>query len=157
MPKNGVPDNVTYTETARATLRAAEEEARGANHTYLGQEHLLLALARADGSLALRVLTALDVDPERLRATVTTLVPPTVVPPTVAELPRAPSLDEALRLAADEAAAFEHPAVGTDHLLLGVLRERAGIGHTALDLLGVTLRDARDQTLGLRAAGESEA
>jgi len=150
-------DDAGFTEHAHAALRDAEEEAREANHTYVGQEHLLLALGRAEESLAMRVLAALDVDPERLRATVTTLVPRTVVPPAVAELPRAPSLDEALRLAADEATAFEHPAVGTDHLLLGVLRERAGIGHTALDLLGVTLRDARDQTLGLRAAGESEA
>jgi len=150
-------DDAGFTEHAHAALRDAEEEAREANHTYVGQEHLLLALVRAEESLAMRVLAALDIDPERLRATVTTLVPRTVVPPAVAELPRAPSLDEALRLAADEATAFEHPAVGTDHLLLGVLRERAGIGHTALDLLGVTLRDARDQTLGLRAAGESEA
>ena len=150
-------DDAGFTEHAHAALRDAEEEAREANHTYVGQEHLLLALVRAEESLAMRVLAALDIDPERLRATVTTLVPRTVVPPAVAELPRAPSLDEALRLAADEATAFEHPAVGTDHLLLGVLRERAGIGHTALDLLGVTLRAARDQTLGLRAAGESEA
>jgi ATP-dependent Clp protease ATP-binding subunit ClpC len=139
-----------------AVLRDAEREAREVNHDAVGEEHLLLALTRAEDSLAWRVLAAIEVDPERLRATIATIVPRTVVPPGAGDLPRTPRLEEALRLAADEAEGFEHPAIGTDHLLLGVLRERSGVGATALDLLGVTLNTARHQTLELRAAGQSE-
>jgi ATP-dependent Clp protease ATP-binding subunit ClpC len=148
--------SLPFTEQALAALQDAEREARDVNHDAVGQEHLLLALTRAPESQAMRVLAALDVDPERLRATIATIVPRTVVPPAADELPRTPRLQAALRLAADEAEGFEHPAVDTDHLLLGVLRERSGVGATALDLLGVTLNSARHQALELRAAGAPE-
>jgi ATP-dependent Clp protease ATP-binding subunit ClpC len=152
-----VPDAPpTLTEQARAALRDAEREARDLNHDAVGQEHLLLALTRADGSLALRVLAALEVDLERLRTTIATMVPRRVVPPTAETLPQTPRLQAALRLAGDEARGFEHPTIGTDHLLLGVLRERTGIGAAALDLLGVTLNKARHETLELRHAGATE-
>ena len=145
-----------YTESARAALRGAEEEAREANHSAVGDEHLALALARPGDCLAARVLTALSVDHERLRATIATMAPRTVVPPPATALPHTPRLQEALRLAADEADGFEHGPAGTDHLLLGILRERAGVGATALDLLGVTLNKARHETLELRAGGATE-
>jgi ATP-dependent Clp protease ATP-binding subunit ClpC len=152
-----VPDtSPTLTEQARAALRDAEREARDLNHDAVGQEHVLLALTRADDSLALRVLAALELDLERLRTAIATMVPRRVVPPPAGTLPQTPRLQAALRLAGDEARGFEHPAIGTDHLLLGVLRERTGIGAAALDLLGVTLNKARHETLELRHAGATE-
>ena len=144
------------TEQARAALLEAEREALDLNHDAIGEEHLLLALIRAEGSLALRIFAALEVEPERLRATIATMVPRRIVPP-AGSLSQTPGLQAALRLAADEARGFEHPAIGTDHLLLGVLRERTGVGAAALDLLGVTLNKARHESLELRHAGATDA
>lgn len=143
------------TERAREALTHAEQEARAFNHNYIGQEHLLLALARVEDGLACKVLTAFQADPDRIRTTITHMLGRPVIP-WRGRLEYTPHLHKALDLARDEAEGFEHGAAGTDHLLLGILREGEGLGAMILKDLGLTLNRARHQTLSLRADGERE-
>ena len=147
------PDGLT--ERAREALTHAEREARSLNHGAIGQEHLLLGILDVEDGLACAVLAALNAEPAAIHASVLAMVPRQIVtsPRALAYTPR---LQKALELAADEAEGFEHGNVGTDHLLLGVLREGTGVGADVLTGLGLTLNAARDQVLTLRAAGQSE-
>ena len=143
-----------FSETARAALRHAEEEARDRNHDYTGQEHLLLGLLAVDAAAAVEILTALGARPEEIRTEVDLTLGRRAIP--AARRPYSPRLQRALDLAADEAEGFQHPTIGSDHLLLGMLREGQGLGADLLRSRGITLNDARDQALRLRAAGQEE-
>ena len=145
----------TLTERAREALTHAEREARALNHGHIGQEHLLLGVLDVDNGLACAVLAALNTEPAAIHASVLAMVPRQIVPSPRA-LAFTPRLQKALDLAADEAEAFGHGAVGTDHLLLGVLREGTGVGADVLTGLGLTLNATRDKVLTLRADGRSE-
>ena len=147
------PDRLT--ERARDALHHAERKARALNHGAVGQEHLLLGLLNAEDGLAVALLATLMAEPDAIRAAATAMVPRQIVPsPRV--LTYTPQLQKALELAADEAEGFGHGAVGTDHLLLGMLREGTGVGADILTGLGITLNAARNATLHLHAAERSE-
>lgn len=151
----GVDDRTTgWTESARAALGRAVEEARLRNHDYVGQEHLLLGLLQVDDGAAAAILRELNVPSDAIHTEVELIAGRRALPPT--DQPFTPPLDAALDLAADEAAGFEHPAVGTDHLLLGMLREGEGLGADIVRARGVTLSIARDRALRLHADGFSE-
>lgn len=143
-----------FSETARAALRMAGEEALVRNHDYTGQEHLLLGLVAIGDGAAVAVLRALGVRPDEVRTELDLTIGRRAIP--AMRRPRTPRLERALKLAADEANGFQHPAVGSDHLLLGMLREGQGLGADLLKSRGVTLNAARDQTLRLRADGHEE-
>jgi ATP-dependent Clp protease ATP-binding subunit ClpC len=143
-----------WTEAARSALHHAEAEARQRNHDYVGQEHLLLGLLLVDDGAAAAILQALDVRPEVIRSEVEVMVGRVALAP--AQRAYTPRLQAALDLAAEEATGFEHAAVGTDHLLLGMLREGQGVGADILRARGVTLSRARDQALRLHATGHVE-
>lgn len=124
-----------FTPRARAVLTASEEEARAAGHAYLGTEHIVLGLLSQPEGLAARYLQR-KTTPERLRAAMGEALGPRSdsVPEHPAYTPRGM---RAVELSAQEAQRLGHPYVGTEHLLLGVLTERQGIGAKVLLDLGV--------------------
>jgi ATP-dependent Clp protease ATP-binding subunit ClpC len=149
------PSPERITEAARAALRQADEEALARNHDYTGQEHLLLGLVAVEEGTAVAILRALGVRPEEVRTELDLTIGRRAIP--ARRHPRTPRLERALELAADEADGFQHPAVGSDHLLLGMLREGQGLGAETLKSRGVTLNAARDHALRLHAEGRGEA
>jgi ATP-dependent Clp protease ATP-binding subunit ClpC len=149
------PSPERLTEAARTALRLADEEALVRNHDYTGQEHLLLGLVAVEEGAAIAILRALGVRPEEVRTELDLTIGRRAIP--AMRRPRTPRLERALELAADEADGFQHPRVGSDHLLLGMLREGQGLGADLLKSRGVTLNAARDLALQRHAAGHEEA
>jgi ATP-dependent Clp protease ATP-binding subunit ClpA len=133
-----------FTERARKVLSYAQEEARRFNHQYIGTEHLLLGLLRDTDGLAAQVLDQLGVRVETVRTEVEGIIGrgDRIVLGDVGLTPRAKKV---LHLAVDEARRFNHHYIGTEHLLLGLLREGEGIAAGVLTRLDVTLERARAQ------------
>ena len=135
-----------FTERARKVLRLAQEEAQRFQHNYIGTEHLLLGLVREGEGVAGKVLTSLGVDLEQVHKAVEDIVGrgDQIVPGEVGLTPRAKKVIE---LAEDEARLFDHHSIGTEHLLLGLIREGEGRGARALEGMGVNLEKVRAETL----------
>ena len=135
-----------FTARARKVLTLAQEEAQRLQHNYIGTEHLLLGLVREGEGLAAKVLTALDVDLDMARDRVEAIIGrgKRVVPGEIGLTPRAKKVIE---LAEDEARRLNHHYIGTEHLLLGLLREGSGIGAGVLEDLGVSLNRARHEVM----------
>ena len=125
------------TDDARRVLPLAREEARRLDHNYIGTEHLLLAIVRERDGLGARVLASLGVDLENARSAVEFIVSrgDRTVTGDIALSPRA---QQVVMLAVDEARRLNHDRVGTEHLLLGLLRENQGVAAGVLQGLGVT-------------------
>ena len=135
-----------FTVRARKVLTLAQEEAQRLQHNYIGTEHLLLGLVREGEGLAAKVLTALDVDLDMARDRVEAIIGrgKRVVHGEIGLTPRAKKVME---LAVDEARRLNHHYIGTEHLLLGLLREGSGIGAGVLEDLGVSLKRARHEVM----------
>lgn len=133
-----------FSERARRVMDLAQREARRYRHDYLGTEHLLLALVAEREGVAARALANLGVDEDRVRDAVETVLGPGTVEArgTVALAPRA---KRSLELAVDEARQLKHHFIGTEHLLLGILREGDNVAVGVLSHLGVTLPDVYEQ------------
>jgi ATP-dependent Clp protease ATP-binding subunit ClpA len=140
------------TEGARRTLTLAEEEARGYEHNYIGQEHILLGLAQVEEGVAAQALTEMGVDLEQIRSAVEIVVGrgERAVDGEIGLTPRA---KRALDLARDEAIRLKHDYIGTEHMLLGILSEGEGVGAGVLTRAGVTLDRARTSVLRLLSEG----
>src|SRR5260221_910172 len=136
----------TFTVRARRVLRFSREEAQSLQHNYIGTEHLLLGLARENGGIAAAVLRNLGVELNTVRSAVEFIIGrrDRIVSGPLGLTPRAKTV---LELAADEARRLNHDAIGTGHLLLGVVSEREGIAAGALPGLGVNLEKVRTQTI----------
>lgn len=132
-----------FTDRARKVMQLANQEAQKLNHEYVGTEHLLLGLEREGGGVATRVLQDLGVDMNRIRREVESLVKPGPEMVTMGKLPQTPRVKKAIEAAMEEARDLGHNYVGTDHILLGLLREAEGIAPTVLMNLGVNLDAAR--------------
>ncbi|MCS7260677.1 MAG: AAA family ATPase, partial [Anaerolineae bacterium] len=134
-----------FTKRARRVLTAAQEEAIRLNHNYIGTEHLLLGLVREENGVAVRVLRELNVDPQQVRE---------MIERTVGRGQRAiqgkltltPRTKRVIELAVDEARRMGHHYIGTEHLLLGIVREGEGVAVEILKSLGVSLEAVRAQT-----------
>lgn len=135
-----------FTERARAVLSYSQEEAQRLNHNYIGAEHLLLGLLRATDGIAARALNSLGVELEEARRSVESIVGrgSRVVLGAVGMTPRAKKVIE---LATVEARKLNHHYIGTEHLLLGIVREGEGIATGVLERLGVTLVAVREQVM----------
>lgn len=135
-----------FTGRARKVLTLAQEEAQRFQHNYIGTEHLLLGLIREGEGLAAKVLTTLDVDLNVARERVESIIGrgKRVVRGEIGLTPRAKKVIE---LAVDEARRMNHDYIGTEHLLLGLLREGSGIGAGVLEDLGVSLERARREVM----------
>jgi ATP-dependent Clp protease ATP-binding subunit ClpA len=145
-----------FTERARRSLTMAEEEARGLYHNYIGTEHLLLGLARVEEGVAARVLLEFDATADRIRSGVERVIGRGQQPSTGA-IGLTPRAKVALDLAWDEAKRLNHHYMGTEHILLGILREGEGVAAGVLESLGVTLDQSRTMILKLLTEGPPSA
>jgi ATP-dependent Clp protease ATP-binding subunit ClpC len=135
-----------FTERARRVLMLAQEEAKRMNHNYIGTEHLLLGLVQEQTGVAARVLRDLGVNPYQVRRIVEETVgrgPRANIGPTSGLTPRTKRVIE---LAVEEARRMGHHYIGTEHLLLGLIREGDGLAVNVLKDLGIDLEQVRTQT-----------
>jgi len=140
--------NERFTERARKALRLAQEEAQRFNHNYIGTEHLLLGLVREGEGTAAQVLLSLGVDLERVRGAVEFIIG-RGDRAAIGEVGLTPRAGKVLEYAVDEARRMGHHYVSTEHLLLGLVREREGIASGVLERLGVSLDRVRNETIRL--------
>ncbi|MDD4182721.1 MAG: ATP-dependent Clp protease ATP-binding subunit [Candidatus Omnitrophica bacterium] len=144
-----------FTERARKVLVLAKEEARRFNHDYIGTEHILLGLIREGEGVACAVLQNLGIDLERLRIEIEKLISPGSSASVLGEIPFTPRAKKALELAAEEAHNLGHNYIGTEHILLGLIREGEGLASQVLFSLGVDLRKIREEIAALLGGGQS--
>src|SRR5438445_8507453 len=135
-----------FTERARKVLQLAQEEAQRFNHNYIGTEHLLLGLVREGEGVAAKVLGNLGVELNKVRSAVEFIIGrgDRTVAGDIGLTPRAKKVIE---LSVDEARRLNHHYIGTEHLLLGLVREGEGIAAGVLESVGVSLDKARHQTI----------
>ncbi len=135
-----------FTERARKVLQLAQEEAQRFNHNYIGTEHLLLGLVREGEGVAAKVLANLGVDLNKVRSAVEFIIGrgDRTVTGDIGLTPRAKKVIE---LSVDEARRLNHHYIGTEHLLLGLVREGEGIAAGVLESLGVSLDKVRNQVI----------
>jgi ATP-dependent Clp protease ATP-binding subunit ClpA len=143
-----------FTEQARKVLSLAQEEAQRLQHNYIGTEHLLLGLVREGGGVAAAVLLKLGVELNKVRSTVEFIIGrgDRIV---LGEIGLTPRAKKVIELAVDEARRMNHHYIGTEHLLLGLLREGEGIGAGVLESLGVRLEQVRRETLKVLRDGST--
>src|SRR5688572_389723 len=141
--------NYNFTDRVRKVLAMAREEAIRLQHDYVGTEHLLLGLIREGEGVAAAVLTNLNVDLEQIHERVEESVRKGKATIALGELPYTSRAKKVLEFAMAEARELNHSYVGTEHLLLGLLREEKGIAAQVLNSLGVSLEEARAETLKL--------
>ena len=139
--------NYNFTDRVRKVLAMAREEAIRLQHDYVGTEHILLGLIREGEGVAAAVLTNLNVDLDQIHERVEESVRKGKATIALGELPYTSRAKKVLEFAMAEARDFNHSYVGTEHLLLGLLREEKGIAAQVLNSLGVTLDEARGETL----------
>jgi ATP-dependent Clp protease ATP-binding subunit ClpC len=123
-------------------LTFAQEEAQRFNHSYIGTEHILLGLVREDEGVAAKALMNLGVGLTKVRSAVEFFIERSEKP-TIGEIGLTPRAKRVIELAIDEARSFGHNYIGTEHLLLGLLREGQGVAASVLDSFGISLDRAR--------------
>ncbi|MEX2425757.1 MAG: ATP-dependent Clp protease ATP-binding subunit [Thermomicrobiaceae bacterium] len=135
-----------FTERARKVLTLAQEEAHRFNHNYIGTEHLLLGLVREGDGVAARVLANMGVQLPKVRSAVEFIIGrgDSMI---VGEIGLTPRAKKVIELAVDEARRLNHHYIGTEHLLLGLVREGEGIAAGVLESLGVSLEKVRQQVM----------
>ncbi len=134
-----------FSERARRVLSLAQEEAQRFNHNYIGTEHILLGLVRETEGVAARVLSSLTVDLNKVRSAVEFIIGRGEKPPQ-GEIGLTPRAKKVVELAVDEARRMNHTYIGTEHLLIGLMREGEGVAAGVLESLGVTLDKVRAET-----------
>ena len=147
-----------FTDRARKVMALANQEAQRFNHEYIGTEHVLLGLVKEGSGVGPNVLKNLDVDLRKVRLEVEKLVKAGPEMVTMGRLPQTPRAKKVIEYAIEEARSLNHNYVGTEHLLLGLLREHDGVAAQVLMNLGLKLEEVREEVLSLLGAGtESEA
>ena len=140
-----------FTKRARRVLILAQEEAQRLNHNYIGTEHLLLGLIREENGVAIKVLQELGVRPQRVKDMVERTVGQGQRTMFSSKLSLTPRTKRVIELAFDEARRMGYHYIGTEHLLLGLVREGEGVAVNVLRSMGVNLEKVRDQTGRLMA------
>ncbi|OGX40143.1 MAG: hypothetical protein A2984_03500 [Omnitrophica WOR_2 bacterium RIFCSPLOWO2_01_FULL_41_12] len=138
-----------FTERARKVIILAKEEARRFNHDYIGTEHILLGLVREGEGVAAAVLQKMGVSLENIRLEIEKLVQPGPTTQIIGDIPFTPRAKKALELAAEEARSLGHNYIGTEHLLLGLIREGEGMASQVLLNLGLDLNTVRNEVMEL--------
>ncbi|MDP6666166.1 MAG: ATP-dependent Clp protease ATP-binding subunit [Dehalococcoidia bacterium] len=134
-----------FSERARRVLSLAQEEAQRFNHNYIGTEHILLGLVRETEGVAARVLSNLNVELVKVRSAVEFIIG-RGERPTPGEIGLTPRAKKVIELAVDEARRLNHSYIGTEHLLIGLMREGEGVAAGVLESLGVSLEKVRSET-----------
>ncbi len=148
-----------FTDRARKVMQLANQEAQRFNHEYIGTEHILLGLVKEGSGVAANVLKNLDIDLRKIRTEVEKLVQTgnggdQVV---LGKLPHTPRAKKVMEYSMEEARNLNHNYVGTEHLLLGLLREQEGVAAQVLMNLGMKLEDVREEVLNLLGHNMPEA
>src|SRR5213079_643582 len=140
-----------FTDRARKVLQLANQEAQRFNHEYIGTEHILLGLVKEGSGVAANVLKNLDIDLRKIRLEVEKIVQtgPGSEMVTMGKLPQTPRAKKVIEYSIEEARNLNHNYVGTEHLLLGLLREQEGVAAQVLMNLGLKLEDVREEVLNL--------
>ena len=142
-----------FTDRARKVMQLANQEAQRFNHEYIGTEHILLGLVKEGSGVAANVLKNLDVDLRKIRLEVEKLVQSGPEMVTMGKLPQTPRAKKVIEYSMEEARNLNHNYVGTEHILLGLLREQEGVAAQVLMNLGLKLEDVRDEVLNLLGHG----
>ncbi|MBT7256508.1 MAG: AAA family ATPase, partial [Planctomycetaceae bacterium] len=142
-----------FTDRARKVMQLANQEAQRFNHEYIGTEHVLLGLVKEGSGVAANVLKNLDVDLRKIRLEVEKLVQSGPEMVTMGKLPQTPRAKKVLEYSMEEARSLNHNYVGTEHILLGLLREQEGVAAQVLMNLGMKLEDVREEVLNLLGHG----
>lgn len=138
-----------FTERVRKVMYLAREEAGRLHHDYIGTEHLLLGIIREGEGIAATVLNNLGLDLDTIRQSIENMVPTSGGTLTIGEIPFTPRAKRVLELSVEEARLFGHNYVGTEHLLLGLIREGEGVAARVLMELGADRKRVREETLKL--------
>ena len=134
-----------FSERARRVLSLAQEEAQRFNHNYIGTEHILLGLVRENEGVAARVLLNQNVELSKIRSAVEFIISRGDRPPP-GEIGLTPRAKKVIVLAVDEARRLNHHYIGTEHILIGLMREGEGVAAGVLESLGITLEKVREET-----------
>jgi ATP-dependent Clp protease ATP-binding subunit ClpC len=137
-----------FTDRSRRVVVLAQEEARMLNHNYIGTEHVLLGLIHEGEGVACRALESLGISLESVRHQVAEIIG-TGERVSDGHIPFTPRAKKVLELALREALKLHHAYVGTEHILLGLLREGQGVGAQVLRNLGADLETVRSEVIGL--------
>src|SRR6202011_3713631 len=138
-----------FTDRARKVMQLANQEAQRFNHEYIGTEHILLGLVKEGSGVAANVLKNLDIDLRKIRLEVEKIVQSGPDMVTMGKLPQTPRAKKVIEYSIEEARNLNHNYVGTEHLLLGLLREQEGVAAQVLMTLGLKLEDVREEVLNL--------
>ena len=142
-----------FTDRARKVMQLANQEAQRFNHEYIGTEHVLLGLIKEGSGVAANVLKNLDVDLRKIRLEVEKLVQSGPDMVTMGKLPQTPRAKKVIEYSMEEARNLNHNYVGTEHILLGLLREQEGVAAQVLMNLGLKLEEVREEVLNLLGHG----
>ncbi len=145
-----------FTDRAKKVMNLARQEAQRFNHEYLGTEHVLLGLVQEGSGVAANVVKNMGIQLDKIRMEVEKIVKtgPSMV--TMGQLPFTPRAKKVLELAMEEASNLGHNYIGTEHLLLGLIKENQGIAAQVLLNLGVKLEDVREEVLDFLGADGTE-
>ena len=143
-----------FTDRARKVLTLAQDEAQRFNHNYIGTEHLLLGLVREGEGVAAKVLENLNVELAKVRQAVEFIIG-RGERPVIGEIGLTPRAKKVIELAIDEARRLGHTYIGTEHLLLGLVREEGGIASGVLESLGVSLEKVRHEVVRVLSQSSS--
>ncbi len=147
VPVSEVVTYARFTDRARRVMKQANKEAQRLNHEYIGTEHILLGLVREGAGVGAKVLKKLEIDFERIREEVKRIVqrgPDMVI---IGKPPQTPRAKKVLEYSIAEARNLNHNYVGTEHLLLGLLRVEEGVAAQVLAKLGIKIEDVRARVL----------
>ena len=140
-----------FTDRARKTMQLANQEAQRLNHEYIGAEHILLGLMKEGGGVAANVFERFGTDADALHFAVFSQIQAGPEMISTGKLPQTPRAKKVIEYAIEESRGLQHNYVGTEHILLGCLREQEGVAFIALTKCGVTIEKTRDiirETLG---------
>jgi ATP-dependent Clp protease ATP-binding subunit ClpC len=145
-----------FTDRAKKVMNFARQEAQRFNHEYLGTEHILLGLIKEGDGVAAHVLKNMGIDMTKIRMEIEKIVKtgPSMV--TMGQLPFTQMAKKVLELSMEEASSLSHNYIGTEHLLLGLIKENEGIAAQVLTNLGVKLEDVREEVLDFLGADSIE-
>src|SRR3974377_876154 len=144
-----------FTDRARKVMQLANQESQRFNHEYIGTEHILLGLIKEGSGVAANVLKNLDVDLRKIRLEVEKLVQSGPDMVTMGKLPQTPRAKKVIEYSMEEARNLNHNYVGTEHILLGLIRENEGVAAQVLMNLGLKLEEVREEVLELLGADMS--
>src|SRR3990167_1703471 len=142
-----------FSDSIRRVMQLANQEAQRFNHEYVGTEHVLLGLVKEGSGVAANVLKNLDVDLRKIRLEVEKLVQSGPEMVTMGKLPQTPRAKKVIEYSMEEARNLNHNYVGTEHILLGLLREQEGVAAQVLMNLGLKLEEVREEVLNLLGHG----